>query len=446
LLSAVRYLFLNLPSQLQRRGKEEYILEFWILGLLAVLLIAVALGYALVRLRRDTAARLHALSQESSAVRSELAKTSSELHFLSDFSQQFNGQMNFNETINMGLEALWHLSDIDSVAAVLSENEIGPIQYVGMRGVDDPFPYLGKESPLPLWGTLAHSLVHRPALGELDCLTIERIGNEGQTLQEEFPWLPSQGSLMVVPLRGSGATIGAIILCNREADAFRDENRKRFLYVLVSYLARALLETRVHEESARLVRHLVSLQALTRTMAGVDNVDDLLRVLSEESADMFGTIAVHLFLQPARRRDGAGPTFRLFSGPQTNIQEDRFIHYPEIQALLSWVIEAEQPLFVDPRENIQSPAALYYKESGHGVLVPILGSREIAGGVLLLLAPATDTTRPFSEDDLVVVRTLANSASVAISSLKPLSMLFEEGNQNDKESASFIPHASLPVN
>lgn len=400
-------------------------MEFWILGLLAVLLIVGALVYALARLRRNTDAQIQALAQESYTIQSELKKISGQLRFVSDFSQQFNGKMNFTATINVGLEALWHLPEIDSVAAVLSENEIGPVRYVGMRGVNDPFAFLGKESPLPLWGVLAHSLVHQPASGELDCLTVASIDKQGGALLDEFPWLPRQGSLMVVPLRSSGATIGAIILSNKEIDAFEDENRKRFLYILVSYLARSLLETRVQEESERLVRHLVSLQALTRTMAGVDNVDDLLRVLSEESADMFGAIAVYLFLQSART-DGGRPAFRLFSGPQTSQHEDRFVHHPEIQPMLSWVMEAEQPLFVDPREEIQSPGALYYKESGQGVLVPILGSRERAGGVLLLLTPVTDTARPFNEDDLVVVRTMANSASVAIGNLNPLSIFPEE--------------------
>lgn len=387
-------------------------MEPWILGLLIFLLIAVALGIRLARVRRAWEEQVQVVSQKSDALNSELESNHNQMRLLSDFAQQFNGEMSFAEGINVGLEALGHLPEIDSVAALLGEDELGPFRYVGIRGVDEPFAFLGKECPLPLWGTLAHALVHRPAPGELDCLSINNIRSEGKPLPEEFPWLPAQGSLLVLPLRGRGKTIGSVILYSRHTDAFQDESRARFLYALVVYMSRALLESRIHEQSARWVRHLVSLQLLTRTMTGVDSVEGMLHVLREESADMFGAVSVHLFLRSATTTANGHTAFRLYSDPHLSQQEERFVHSADLRRLLSWVLEAEQPLFIDPLETIQSPDALYYRENGHCVLLPILGSRETDGGVLLMLTPAT--ARPFDEDDLIVVRTIANSVSVAI--------------------------------
>ncbi len=375
-------------------------------------MIVVVLCFRIVRVRRNWGEQMQVLWRESDALRSELTFHHNQMHLLGDFAQQFNGEMSFAEGINVGLDALWHLPEIDAVAALLGEDELGPFQYVGIRGVDDPFAFLGKECPLPLWGTLAHALVHRPAAGELDCLSINNILSEGKPLPEEFPWLPAQGSLLVLPLRGRGKTIGSVILYSRRTDAFQDESRTRFLYAMVVYISRALLESRIHEQSARWMRHLVSLQLLTHTMTGIDSVEGMLHLLREESADMFGAVSVHLFLHSAHTTANGHTAFRLYSAPHLSQQEERFVHSVDLQRLLSWVLEAEQPLFIDPQETIQSPDALYYRENGHCVLVPILGSRETGGGVLLMLAPAT--ARPFDEDDLIVVRTIANSASVAI--------------------------------
>ncbi len=387
-------------------------MELWIWGLLGILLAVAVLGVRLARGRRAWGEQIDAISQKSDALNSELKNNHNLMRFLGEFAQKFNGEMSFSEGVNFGLEALWHLPEIDSVAALLGEDELGPFRYVGMRGIDDPFAFLGKESPIPLWGILAHALVHRPAPGTLDCLSINNILDEGKPLPEEFPWLPAQGSLLVVPLRGSGKTIGSVILYSRRIAAFRDENRQRFLYVTVGYLSRALLEIRIHEQSVRLVRHLLSLQLLTRTMSSLNSIESILGVLREESTDMFGAVTVHLFLRSAPTVAGERPTFCLYADPHSNEQEEKFIRSPDLRRLLLWVTEAEQPLFVDPQMAIQSPEALYYRENGHGLLVPIFGSAETAGGVLLLLTPAA--ARPFDEDDLTVVRTIANSASAAI--------------------------------
>ena len=138
---------------------------------------------------------------------------------------------------------------------------------------------------------------------------------------------------------------------------------------------------------------------------------------------MFG--AVCLFLQMAEYAGGGRSTFSHHLGPKISQQEERFARSPELQRLLLWVLEADQPLFVDPQKAIQTCYDHYYQKNGHSVLVPIPGSIGAAGGVLLLLG--SPTIRPFDENDLIVIRTIANSASVAI------------GNCNLDRSPGLIP-------
>jgi len=388
-------------------------LELWTLSLLAISLIGVGLGVLwCVRQRRHWFAQIETLSVESAAVRVELERHCDQMRFLCDFAQQFNGKMSLNEGIDYTIETLWQLQFVDSVAIVLGEDELGPFHYMGIRGIDNPIAIVGQECPLPLWGTLAHALVHRPEAGDLDCLIVDDIQAAGRPLPEEFPWLPGQGALLVIPLRGQDRTIGAAILHSGRKDAFRDGCQQRFLYTLVNYLSRALHETRIREQAQRWERQLVSLQLLTRTMTGVDSVESMLDVLCAESSDLFGAVAVHLFLQSAPTTRSPHLPLCHYSGPHLCKQEEQFVRSPDLARLLSWVMEAEQPLFVDPQAAIQSPDVLYYRENGHAVLVPIFGPQETANGVLLLVARGD--ARPFDENDLVVIRTIANSASVAI--------------------------------
>lgn len=406
-------------------SRDGQILEFWTLGLIAGMIFLLALLLWWAQMRNALLARVEELTAEAASARGEAEAVTSEftllrgqkdadseqMRFFCDFVRQFNGQMSFAEGVSTALETLWQLPEIDAAALVIGEDELGPFHYRGIRGAADPFAIVGTECPLPLWGTLARTIVHRPEAGELDCVCIADIGKESKPLPEEFPWLPRSGSLLLLPLRGRDRTMGAVILHSQTLGSFQDLSRRRFLYALVGFLSRSLHELRIQEQSVRWDRHLVSLQLLTRTMTAIDSVEGILNILHEESTDMFGRVAVHLFLRQAGNRQSEAD-FSLYAGPHISRQEEQLVRSQSFSRLLSWVMEAEQPLFIDPQTSLHSPEAVYYQESGHGILVPIFGSIDTAGGVLLLMAPPE--ARPFDENDLIVIRTIANSASVAI--------------------------------
>jgi len=387
-------------------------MELWSVVWFGIALIA---GGMYIQLRREhlvLAKKMQMLAVEFSQLEADENSHRTQMRFLCDFAQQFNGNVSSIESTNIALETLWQLSEVDIAAILLGESELGPFHYIGVRGVENPLAVVGQLCPLPLWGVLAYALVHQTEDSQLDCVAIDDIQAENRPQSEEFPWLPGQGSLLIIPLRGRGNTIGAAILYARQPGAFRPEERRLLLYAMVCYISRSLHESRTQDQSMRWARQLVSLQLLTRTMSSAKNIESVHRILYEECKDLFGAVAVHLFLHTAKAKVEGTTALSLFAGPHISQEEEEFVHSPHLRQLLNWVMEAEQPLFIDPRASLLQPDDLYYQESGHGVLVPILGTEEQSGGVLVLVTPTN--ARPFDENDLIVIRTIANSASVAI--------------------------------
>lgn len=387
-------------------------MEFWSIVWFGIALIAGGMYIQLRRGHQVLAKEMQTLAAEFSQLEAEQESHRAQMSFLCDFAQQFNGNLSSAESTNIALETLWQLPEVDIAAILLGEGELGPFHYMGVRGIDNPLAVLGQLCPLPLWGVLAYALVHQPEDGELDCVAIDDIQAENRPQAEEFSWLPGQGSLLIIPLRGRGNTMGAAVLYARQPDAFRSVERKLLLYAMVSYISRSFHESRTQDQSLRWARQLVSLQLLTRTMSSAKNIESVHKILCEECKDLFGTVAVHLFLRTAESVQEGATALTLFAGPHISQEEEEFVQSPHLRQLLAWVMEAEQPLFIDPRASLLRPDDLYYQESGHGVLVPILETEEQSGGVLLLVTPAK--ARPFDENDLIVIRTIANSASVAI--------------------------------
>ena len=387
-------------------------MEFWSVIWFGIALIAGGMYIQLRRGHQVLAKEMQTLAAEFSQLEAEQESHRAQMSFLCDFAQQFNGDLSSTESTNIALETLWQLPEVDIAAILLGEGELGPFHYMGVRGIDNPLAVVGQLCPLPLWGVLAYALVHQPEDGELDCVAIDDIQAENRPQTEEFPWLPGQGSLLIIPLRGRGNTMGAAVLYARQPDTFRSLERKLLLYAMVSYISRSFHESRTQDQSLRWARQLVSLQLLTRTMSSAKNIESVHKILCEECKDLFGTVAVHLFLRTAEPAPKEATALTLFAGSHISQEEEEFVQSPHLRQLLAWVMEAEQPLFIDPKASLLQPDDLYYQENGHGVLVPILETEEQSGGVLLLVTPAK--ARPFDENDLIVIRTIANSASVAI--------------------------------
>ena len=88
----------------------------------------------------------------------------------------------------------------------------------------------------------------------------------------------------------------------------------------------------------------------------------------------------------------------------------------QVYRLVQWAIQAGQPVFYEPNEIAESPEQFYYNESGRALLVPIVNDERTIG-VIHVVAP--DRPHRFNEGDMVVLRTIANTASIMLDHIQP---------------------------
>ncbi len=358
------------------------------------------------------------------------------LRMLYDLNEQFNQQLSLSNIIRIAIDAIWQVARVDFVAVMLGEDELGPFRYVGIRGVNDPLDILDQQYKVPLWGVLAQALVNRVGSGEGDYLIISDMAAEARPQPGEFPWDACSGSFMIIPLRHSGSTVGALLLGSLTPNYFANTDLSSYLYAVAGNTTRSIQEAQSRQQSNRWVKQLVSLQVLTRTITQSQNLDTILQSLSSELADMFGSLNVNIFLaDPETKKNTLSldlPTLTLHAHPSISPQDRQHLWSSPVMELVQWVMAAEQPLFFDPATPLADASELYYRANGRGLLVPI--GEENPQGVIFISDPMRPV--PFDENDMILMRTIANSAAIAIGNVR----LYQELNQarNDHLRVSLV--------
>ncbi|HRA66678.1 MAG TPA: GAF domain-containing protein, partial [Caldilinea sp.] len=88
--------------------------------------------------------------------------------------------------------------------------------------------------------------------------------------------------------------------------------------------------------------------------------------------------------------------------------------FARLHRLWMWAVDAGQPLFFDPAQQVDSPEDLYYNETGRALMAPItLGDSPL--GALYIESPPN--TPGYDEEDMVVLRTAANAFVIALQQL-----------------------------
>jgi GAF domain-containing protein len=399
--------------------------------------------------RTQMLALIEAAAMHLQRSQQRLREQSNHLQMLFQISEQLSQEMSLNGVVNVTVESIWQAAEIDFVAVLLCENELGPFRYAGLRGsVSDPLGILDQECALPLWGVLAQALVNHPQNGEPDYLVIDDIKAEGRPISGEFPWEAQSGCLMVIPMRHGSKTLGAILIGSRIPNYFSDTSLRHYLYAVAGITTRSIQEAQARQQSEQWIKQLISLQTLTRTIIRTHNLGRILEVLHDELADLFGDARIRIFLKSANTISGAEGLevpgwdeereIQLFAAVPVSQCEREQLWSSGVMELVRWVMAAEQPLFFDPDDTFEETDDLYYRVSGRGLLIPI--GEEETMGVLFVAAPNRAT--PFEESDMIVVRTIAHSAAIAIGNAK----LYQQLNQvRNGHLLHSIPNSKTPV-
>jgi GAF domain-containing protein len=358
------------------------------------------------------------------------------LPMLYTISEQLSQEMSLTGVIHMVVESIWQAAEIDFVAVVLGEDELGPFRYEGIRGVDNPLAFLGQECNLPLWGLLAQALVNHPQERELDYLVVEDMEAEARPKPDGFHWASRTGSLMIIPMRHGGKTLGAILIGSLIPHYLSNGWLCNYLCTATRITTIAIQEVQARHQSTRWLQQLLSLQAFTRTIIRTHETGNVITLLNDELIDLFGDVLIRIFLveshpgqgaeslsvpSPTEDTYGGWPALQLYAVPPPGEEERQTLWSSEVKKLVRWVLAAEQPLFFNPADPLGENADLYYRSNGRGVLIPI--GEEKAVGVIYISAP--DRVAPFEESDLIVMRTIANSAAIAFDNIQ----LYQKLNQ-----------------
>jgi GAF domain-containing protein len=353
---------------------------------------------------------------EATAVVRHLRRSLDQITFLYGTARRLGQNLALHEVSRVLVDILC-TQHCSFVVILLSEAELGPYVYHDMRGVKEPLRFLGEQCPLPLWGDLAHALVRRLDAEEPDYLVISDLAHSLRPKVEEFPWLERAGSMMIVPLRKDHVAMGALILGRPEANGFEDVEACTGLAEVAGAAAMALYNAKVRHELDACAGKLVGLQLFTRSLPITAPMCDLLVAIANNIADLLVGVEVFVLIRrkhlPEVTAGALMPHFVDLSWADLCIlsncpQPSADLLHTSLHRLVTWTIEAGQPLFLDPQPEYAAPEELYYNEAGQALLVPLNSGEEALGAVF---AVSRDSTRLFNDHDLAMMRTMANMAA-----------------------------------
>lgn len=346
-------------------------------------------------LNRQLAYSQQNLNQELQRLRERI----NQLEMLQNISEHFDAQVNVAAVLEAGLDAVWQKMPLRFAAIVLGEAELGPYTYQNMRGVPDAWRFVGKSCPFPLWGVLARALLPRLDPAESDYLLIQDIQAAKRPREEEFPWMPLEGSLMILPLRAQEQVIGAFLLGSAQTNGFVDQELCTDYYTIAYTTARILQIAQMRQELNERSNQLLSLQLFTKSVASVRNLDTLIDILVEGICETFGRITVLVYMND-----------RLWS-KEIAAYGDLETH---VRSLIDWTMQAGQPIFYNPEDSSENLERFYYNESGRALIIPIIRSERTLGAIQIV---AKEPTRHFVEGDMIVLRTIANSVAIMLENM-----------------------------
>lgn len=328
-----------------------------------------------------------------------------QLELLQRITEYTDVQVDVANVLEVGLDVVWEKAPLRFAVFILGEAELGPYTYRCLRGVPDAWRFVGKSCPFPLWGVLARALLPRLDPDESDYLIISDIQRAKRPRAEEFPWMPLDGALMILPLRtqdrvlptqSQERVVGAILLGSESTTGFDDLELCQDFYAIAHTLARILQIAKLRHELDERANQLVSLHLFTRSLTAIHSFDALIKNLISGIHETFGRVDVLIYLND-----------RLWAKDVTTYNE-----LPAyVRSIIDWTMQAGQPIVYNPDDNAESLERFYYNESGRALVAPIIRNERTLGVIQIV---AADAQRQFEEGDMIVLRTIANTMAIML--------------------------------
>lgn len=238
-----------------------------------------------------------------------------------------------------------------------------------------------------------------------------------QTEMESLPARPSYESqhpprsAIFVPILAGDLAIGSLAAQSFAPDAYREADL-RILFILANQAGVALVNARLFQVVERRARQLQTVAEVSRKVAAILDLNQLLTQVVNLIQDRFGYYHVQIFLVD----QGSGRAyFRASSGHRLNEmwrERGRFVRIGQ-EGIIGWVAAQGEPLLA----NDVSQEARYVPDDPRllpdtqaELAVPLKVEERVLG----VLDVQSTERNAFSPDDLFILSTLADQVAVAV--------------------------------
>jgi GAF domain-containing protein len=227
------------------------------------------------------------------------------------------------------------------------------------------------------------------------------------------PLLPDTRSEMALPLISRDQVIGAMTIQSNEREAFSNEDVSA-LQAMANQLANAIQNANLFKQTQEQLADLTTIQDATAKLTAALSFEEAMDALLPHVARAVEADRVSLFVIDGGQLTRTG-TFPIRAGDEHLIgQNHALADYPLTQK----VVETRQPLALlsdDP--ELQDYARQAFKTLGvaASATIPLVGREGVLG---TLAVSVNQPGRSFSDNDIRLIQTLADQATVAFERIR----------------------------
>lgn len=219
------------------------------------------------------------------------------------------------------------------------------------------------------------------------------------------------GSILVVPLRYRGETLGTITAINRPDQPDFSQHDADLMMALAHQAAAAIQNVRLFEQTQAVLARTEALYGVARSLIAIGDLEAKLETVAAQVANSLPAdrvLLVTLDLEEGR------VLHHITGGTGEKVSRASFKEL--MGGLTGWVIRERKPALSpggkpDPRESPAAQRTRAASESGAILVVPMIYQEEVLGTLTAINRP---DQRDFASEDADLMLSLANQAAVAI--------------------------------
>jgi serine phosphatase RsbU (regulator of sigma subunit)/putative methionine-R-sulfoxide reductase with GAF domain len=254
---------------------------------------------------------------------------------------------------------------------------------------------------------MGEGLVGTAALTEKEILAPD-VRNE--PLYRYIDALPKTQSEVVIPLIFENRVVGVLDVQSDQLDAFHDIDMM-VLHALSHNIVLAIKWAQLYHNLQRQNEQLAAVFEVAHAISSILDLDTLLEEVVQLIQKRFGYPFIHIFtVHPARNKI----IFRRGSGARSQEMHAREISYniDDPTGIIPWAVRNGQPRLCNDVEAdpLYRPSELPPSITRSEMVVPLIFGRDVLG----IMDVQSDQINAFTEDDLSLFESLANSVAIAI--------------------------------